>query len=110
MALLLGLAGVLVAAAGFVYHHCDCQFSHNFVAGSEKEFEAFNSNVATTLVGIAIAVFLVTEQMSVGSNTVVGHSHSSVAVASLRLKSGLTDGRSCVTTYTILVIQGSMYE
>src|SRR4051812_13826470 len=59
VALLLGLAGVLVTAAGIIYHHCGCQPWPNFVAGWEQEFEGFYANVATTLIGIAVVVFTI---------------------------------------------------
>lgn len=58
-AILLGLLGVLVGFGGYLYHHCECQSWPNLVAGWEQEFEAFYANVATTLVGITIAVLTI---------------------------------------------------
>jgi hypothetical protein len=58
-ALLLGLLGVFIGYGGYLYHHCECQPWPNLVVGWEQEFEAFYPNLATTLVGMAIAVFTI---------------------------------------------------
>src|SRR6266511_1360515 len=59
VALLLGVLGVLIVLGGVLYHHCACQSWPNLVAGWEQEFEALYANFATTLIGIAIAVFTI---------------------------------------------------
>jgi hypothetical protein len=59
IAAILFVIGLLIVAGGATYHHCACQSWPNFVTGWEQEFEAFYANLATTLVGIATAVFTV---------------------------------------------------
>ena len=58
-ALLLGLIGMLIGCAGYLYHHCDCQSLPNLVSGWEQEFEAFYANLASSFVTIAITVFTI---------------------------------------------------
>jgi hypothetical protein len=58
-ALLLGLLGLLVGFAGYLYHHCECRPLPNFVAGWEQEFEGFYANVSASLVTITITVLTI---------------------------------------------------
>jgi len=59
VALLLGLLGVLIGVGGYLYRYCACQDWPNLVAGWEQLYLDFYANIATTLVGITIAVLTI---------------------------------------------------
>ena len=59
VALLLGLLGVLIGVGGYLYRYCACQEWPSLVAGWEQLFLDFYANVATTLVGITVAVLTI---------------------------------------------------